>query len=66
MKDVNVGANIRQYREGLSMTQQQLAEAVGTTITQIGRYERNEQDPTATKLIAIARVLKVDPGDLLQ
>lgn len=44
---------IKALREDKDETKEQLAKAIGTTRQQIYRYERGEQEPTASKLKAI-------------
>ena len=56
---MNIGENIRTIRENKNMTQTQLAEKVGTTQSQIGKYERGEQDMTVYRLVEIANWLGV-------
>ena len=62
-----VGSRIRSAREAGGMTQKQLAVAqgVGSSSQQIGKYEHGTQDMTVTKLYRIAAALKVDPKSLL-
>ena len=63
---MNIGENIRTIRENKNMTQTQLAEKVGTTQSQIGKYERNEQDMTVYRLIEIANWLGVGIVDIVK
>ena len=63
---MNIGENIRTIRENKNMTQTQLAEKVGTTQSQIGKYERNEQDMTVYRLVEIANWLGVGIIDIVK
>lgn len=63
---MNIGENIRTIRENKNMTQTQLAEKVGTTQSQIGKYERNEQDMTVLRLVEIANWLGVGIVDIVK
>ena len=68
MLDVrNFGRRVRDVRLQLGLTQRQVADAVGVSeATVIGRIERGQQIPRLDTAVAIARVLKVGLGDLLQ
>lgn len=56
---------IRLRRVELKMSQMTLAIAVNTNPTQISRYERGENDPSGTVLVALARALKTSTDYLL-
>jgi transcriptional regulator with XRE-family HTH domain len=56
---------IREVRKGKGMTLEQVAVQLGTTKTQIARFETGDRDPTLEWLRRIARVLGVDVGQLL-
>lgn len=61
--DMNIGKNIRFYRELKKMTQKQFADAMGydnhTTITKI---EQGQRDVPMSKLGEMARILGVSPA----
>ena len=59
------GQRLKTLREKRGLTQQQLAEATKTDWTQISRYERDVNLPTADRVVALARVLRVSPNALL-
>lgn len=59
------GARLRELREKRGLTQQDLAEAVGAHWMQISRYERGVQLPTADRVVALAKVLRVTADGLL-
>ena len=63
---IMIGDNIKRGRESANMTQTELAEAVKTTQAMIHRYEWGEQEPTISRLIAIAEALKIKPSKLLE
>ena len=63
--DVHVGARMRQRRTLLGMSQEKLGTAVGLTFQQIQKYERGSNRVSASKLVEIARTLKVSPSELL-
>ena len=56
---------IREWREFRGMTQEELAEAIGTTKTSISRLEALKQGYTQDMLEAIAEALGVHTGVLL-
>ena len=62
---IGIGDRIRTARESASMTQTELAQAVKTTQAMISRYEMGEQEPTVSRLIDIAKALKIKPSKLL-
>lgn len=51
------GARIKQARESLGLTQEELGNAIGVTGVTIMRYEKNQREPTQQKLLAIANAL---------
>lgn len=57
--DVHVGMRIRQRRWMMGMTQQQLAEMVGTKFQQIQKYETGANRVSASRLWWIAQALEV-------
>lgn len=59
-----MGAKIRQFREQAGLTQKQLAEAVGVDQSAVARWENEENNPTAARIMQIADVLGCNPGDL--
>lgn len=63
--DVAVGANIRNRRRKLKISQEALAAAIGLTFQQVQKYERGANRVSASMLYDISRVLRCDAGDLL-
>lgn len=59
------GPRLRVFREKRGLTQQDLAQAVDTTVMLISRYERGMHLPAADKVVALARVLRVTTDALL-
>jgi transcriptional regulator with XRE-family HTH domain len=55
---------LRQLRRQRGMTQAQLADAAGVTRLYVLRIEAGAQDPTSKVVEALARALKVKPGEL--
>ncbi len=60
--DAHVGARVRQRRALLGMTQAKLADALGLTFQQVQKYERGTNRISASRLYALAPVLKVSIG----
>ena len=60
--DRHVGARVRERRIALGLTQQQLAELIGTTYQQAHKYEKGLNRIAAGRLHALARALGVEPG----
>ena len=56
---------IRVYRTYRGMTQKQLAEAAGINPVYLSQIETGKRTGSLRTLTAVARVLDVDPGDLL-
>ncbi len=61
-----LGARLREVREKRSLTQEELARAIGTDWMRISRYERGINLPAAEKVVALARVLRVSTDYLLR
>jgi len=61
-----VGRNMVKIRAEKKMSQQALADAVGTSRPQIAKYELGLQDMTVSRLLQIAEVLEVEPARLLK
>ena len=60
------GQNIKAAREAAGISQTELAERIGTTRQQIGKYETGEQDMTVARLVQIATALGVEPDRLIE
>jgi transcriptional regulator with XRE-family HTH domain len=54
-----VGLNIRDQREKRKWTQTQLAEKLGVSFQQIGKYEKGQNGLSAIRLIEISKQFKV-------
>jgi transcriptional regulator with XRE-family HTH domain len=57
--DVHVGARARMRRTLLGMTQTDLGDALDLTFQQVQKYERGTNRISASRLLALARVLNV-------
>lgn len=60
-----IGAEVRRRREGLGLSQAQLADRIGVGRTSITMIERGSQAILVHQLLDIAKTLKVTPDRLL-
>jgi transcriptional regulator with XRE-family HTH domain len=61
---VKLGARIRELRESKGFSQESFAAEVDLDRTYIGGIERGERNISALNLIRIAKILKVEVGEL--
>lgn len=59
------GANVRRLRIERGVSQEAMADAVGLAPTYVGQLERGLRNPTLAVVERFARVLEVDPLELL-
>ncbi|GAC42421.1 helix-turn-helix domain-containing protein [Paenibacillus popilliae] len=59
-----IGLKIREFRKLRNLTQDQLAEAIDSTGSYIGRIERGEQNVTLHTLEKVAETLQISVFDL--
>lgn len=62
---VNFGKKVRQKREALGLSQEELAAKAGVHRTYIGMIERAEKNITLSNIHKIAAALSLSPKDLL-
>lgn len=60
-----IGQNIKRFREGLGISQEELAHRTGVHSNTIARWERDEVSPRGTSLAKLAKGLQVTPAELL-
>lgn len=60
------GQKVKEIRKALNISQEQLAGDTGFELSQIGRIERGENNTSISNVSAIAKALKVKPGELFQ
>lgn len=65
VKTINIGENIKKFRELKNMTRDELADALSITVGAYGKIERNETDITVSRLQKIAEILQVDLAQIL-
>lgn len=59
------GTNLREARERLGLTQEQIAERSGVHATEVSRIEGGKRDPKVSTLERLAKAVEVKPGRLL-
>ena len=59
-----LGEAVRRLRLEAKMSQEQLAEAAGTDLTQVGGVERGVRNPSYTTLLRLAAALDTSVGEL--
>jgi DNA-binding transcriptional regulator YiaG len=64
--ELSIGGNIRAAREAHNLTQVQLAERMGVDQARISQWESGQTEPLASSIMALARALGVEPGELLK
>jgi transcriptional regulator with XRE-family HTH domain len=60
----SLGEAVRQLRLEAEMSQEQLAEAAGTDLTQVGGVERGVRNPSYTTLLRLAGALGTSVGEM--
>ena len=63
--DIDVGLRIYNRRIALGLSQKQLGEALGVTFQQVQKYERGYNRVSASMLVRAAKMLDMQPGQLL-
>ncbi|MBQ3169297.1 MAG: helix-turn-helix transcriptional regulator [Clostridia bacterium] len=61
-----LGKRIRDHRRALGLTQEQLAEKTGVSISFIGHIERGSRKASLDTLVAICNAMNMSPAVLLQ
>lgn len=59
-----LGEAVRRLRLEAEMSQEELAEAAGTDLTQVGGIERGVRNPSYTTLLRLAKALGTSVGEL--
>ncbi len=60
-----IGRNLREIRERKNMSQEDVANAAGISVTYYAGIERGEENPTITVLENICKALRVRSSDIL-
>jgi XRE family transcriptional regulator, fatty acid utilization regulator len=61
----DLGTNLREARERLGLTQEQVAERCGVHATEVSRIEGGKRDPKVSTLERLAKAVEVKPARLL-
>jgi transcriptional regulator with XRE-family HTH domain len=61
----DLGTNLREARERLGLTQEQVAERSGVHATEVSRIEAGKRDPQVSTVERLAKAVEVKPGRLL-
>jgi len=62
----NLGANLREARKNLGLSQEQVAERSGVHATEVSRIEAGKRDPRVSTVERLARAVGLNPGQLLE
>src|SRR4029077_1363005 len=60
-----LGTNLREARERLGLTQEQVAQRSGVHATEVSRIEAGKRDPQVSTGEKLARAVELRPGELL-
>jgi len=60
------GHAVREFRKGIGISQEELADRADIHRTYIGGIERGERNPTLTMIFRLAAALEISPRDLLE
>lgn len=61
----DLGPRLREARELLELTQEEVAERSGVHATEVSRIEAGKRDPQVSTLLRLAKAVEVKPGQLL-
>lgn len=61
----DLGTNLREARERLELTQEQVAERSGVHATEVSRIEAGKRDPQVSTVRKLAKALRMTAGQLL-
>ena len=61
----DLGPNLREARERLGITQEEVAHRSGVHATEVSRMEAGKRDPQISTLERLAKAVEVTPGQLL-
>lgn len=63
---VSLGEAIKSHRLRCQMTQEFVAEAIGVSRQAVSKWESGSSDPSTSNLVALAKLFKISPEELLQ
>jgi len=59
------GTKLREAREHLGLTQEEVAQRSGVHVTEVSRMEAGKRDPKISTLRKLAKAVEVKPGQLI-
>jgi len=59
------GEGLEKHRTECRMTQEFVAESIGVSRQAVSKWESGQSDPSTTNLMALAKLFRVTPEDLL-
>ena len=62
---VSLGETIKAHRMRCQMTQEFVADALGVSRQSVSKWETGTSDPSTSNLIALAKLFKISPEELL-
>jgi transcriptional regulator with XRE-family HTH domain len=62
----DLGSNLREAREKLGLTQEQVSERSGVHATEVSRIEAGKRDPRASTVRRLAGAVQVPAGQLFE
>jgi transcriptional regulator with XRE-family HTH domain len=62
----NLGKNLREARDRLGLTQEEVADRSGVQAGEVSRIERGKRDPKVSTLEKLAKAVEVPPWRLLK
>lgn len=61
-----LGTNLREARERLELTQEDVAGRSGVHVTEVSRIEGGKRDPQVSTVERLAKAVEMKPGQLLE
>lgn len=61
-----IASAVRAARKELDLSQQEVADAIGTTLETVSKCERGASAPSVEVFLALVRVLKLNIADLIE
>lgn len=62
---ISLGETIKTHRMRCQMTQEFVADALGVSRQAVSKWETGTSDPSTSNLIALAKLFKISPEELL-
>lgn len=62
---INLGKNIKNFRELNKLSQHQLAKLVNVPNVAVSQWEKGVSDPKSSNIVALSKIFKISVDDLL-